>query len=79
MASKDKSVTLTKNGRKVTLTIPQDIVQYRAAGWREEEAKAAETPEADSPQDDPKSSEDSAAGANPRSASAQTAKGGSKK
>lgn len=83
MAQKDKSVTLAKNGRKVTLTIPQDIVQYRAAGWREE---VAEVPVADSPQDvterpavAPKSSEDPAAGANPRPASAQAAKGGAQK
>lgn len=79
---KNKPVTLVKNGRKVTLSLPREIVQYRAAGWREEAAqKAAQVPEADSPQDvaEPKSSEDPAVGVNPRPAAAQTAKGGAKK
>lgn len=51
MASKDKSVTLAKNGRKVTLTIPRDIVEYKAAGWREEGSTSRSVPVADSPED----------------------------
>lgn len=78
---KNKTVTLVKGTRKVTTSLPREIVQYKAAGWREEKAsKSADAPEADSPQDvdDPKSSEDPGAGVNPRSA-AQVAKGGAKK
>ncbi|MGO2819427.1 MAG: hypothetical protein ACTIA5_01410 [Brachybacterium tyrofermentans] len=68
---KNESVTLVKNGRKVTTSLPREIVQHKAAGWREE--KAAEVPEADSSKDLPKSEPAKSAPAQPET------KGGSKK
>jgi hypothetical protein len=47
-----KSVTLTKGNREVTLTLPRDIVEYKAAGWREKPAKRAAAPAADTKADD---------------------------
>lgn len=79
---KNAPVTLVKGNRKVTTSLPREIVHYKAVGWREE----ADVPEADSPRDtderqaaEPKSSEDPAAGDNPRAAAAQSGKGGAKK
>lgn len=53
MAEKSKPVTLVKGTRKVTTSLPREIVQYKAAGWAEESAPArpAPVPVADSPQD----------------------------
>lgn len=67
MAEKNKPVTLVKGTRKVTTSLPREIVQYKAAGWAEDTAPArpapAPIPVADSPQD----------------VDAQPAKGGTKK
>lgn len=57
-----KSVTLAKNGREVTLTIPRDIVEYRAAGWREKPAKQPSTAAQDDPAADDGKKTDSAKG-----------------
>lgn len=55
MAEKNKPVTLVKGTRKVTTSLPREIVQYKAAGWTEDAAPArpapAAIPVADSPQD----------------------------
>lgn len=68
---KNAPVTLVKGNRKVTTSLPREIVQYQAAGWREEAApKATKPPEADSPEDVDEA---------PRPAAAQAAKGGAKK
>lgn len=53
---KSPPVTLVKGNRKVTTSLPREIVQYKAAGWAEEEpaarpAPATTIPVADSPQD----------------------------
>lgn len=34
-----KRVTLSKDGREISLALPQDIVEYKAAGWRENKAE----------------------------------------
>lgn len=34
-----KRVTLSKDGREISLALPQDIVEYKAAGWRESKAE----------------------------------------
>lgn len=73
---KSKSVTLVKGSRKVTTSLPREIVQYKAAGWRE--ATASEVPEADSPQDIPQSEPVKADDAKPATARTDS-KGGSKK
>ncbi len=67
MAEKKKPVTLVRGTRKITLSLPSEIVQFKAAGWAEEKPSARRAPVADSPQDvDEKPAE-------------QTAKGGAKK
>lgn len=52
---KNPPVTLVKGNRKVTTSLPREIVQYKAAGWTEEAAPSrpapAAIPVADSPQD----------------------------
>ena len=52
---KNPPVTLVKGNRKVTTSLPREIVQYKAAGWAEESAPVrpapAPVPVADSPQD----------------------------
>ncbi|MGP4916244.1 hypothetical protein ACTXJ9_11135 [Brachybacterium tyrofermentans] len=69
---KNESVTLVKDGRKVTTSLPREIVQYKAAGWREE------VPEADSSKDRPKSEPVKADDAK-SAAAGSDAKGGTKK
>lgn len=44
---KHTPVTLVKGNRKITLSLPREIVQYKAAGWAVEKP----APVADSPQD----------------------------
>lgn len=50
--AKDKKteVTLTKDGREVTLSTPREIVQFKAAGWREGTAEDAEKNSAKAPE-----------------------------
>lgn len=75
---KNESVTLVKDGRKVTTSLPREIVQYKAAGWREE------VPEADSSKPEPAKPEpakaDDAKADEAKSAAAGSdSKGGTKK
>lgn len=74
---KNESVTLVKDGRKVTTSLPREIVQYKAAGWREE------VPEADSSKDRPKSepvkADDAKADDAKSTAAGSDSKGGTKK
>lgn len=49
MAEK-KPVTLTKDGRDITVTVPQEVVEFKAAGWREKKPTAKpETPHVTAP------------------------------
>ena len=50
--TKDKKteVTLTKDGREITLSTPREIVQFKAAGWREGRAEGAEKEQAKAPE-----------------------------
>ena len=50
--AKDKKteVTLTKDGREITLSTPREIVQFKAAGWREGRAEDAEKEQAKAPE-----------------------------
>ncbi|MFE7605777.1 hypothetical protein ACFU1Q_11505 [Brachybacterium paraconglomeratum] len=59
---KNKPVTLVRGNRTITLSLPREIVQYKAAGWAEESAAARRAPVADSPQDAAESTKAQAAG-----------------
>lgn len=49
---KNQPVTLKKGTRKITTSLPREIVQYKAAGWVEEpNFKRSSPPVADSPRD----------------------------